>query len=137
EGARRSLLAHSSAARVCLQLPFLPPHPTTQQFKHSTTLAGVESAGTVVCFGGDFMKPKWVLSSMLLAAISLPAQNFGGARLVQNSKQVVSPSHYYLETAAKKTVPKRRSKKKSAAIVGGSALGGAAIGGLAGGKKGA
>jgi len=82
-------------------------------------------------------KPKWVLSSMLLAAISLPAQDFGGARLVQNSQPVVSPGHYYLETAAKRTVPKRRSKKKSAAIVGGSALGGAAIGGLAGGKKGA
>ena len=80
---------------------------------------------------------KWVLSTMLLAGISLPAQTFGGARLVQNAQPVVSPSLYYLETAAKKTVPKRRSKKKSAAIVGGSALGGAAIGGLAGGKKGA
>jgi outer membrane lipoprotein SlyB len=80
---------------------------------------------------------KWVLSTMLLAAMSLPAQTFGGARLVQNADHVVSPSHYYVPVATKRRVVKRRSTKKSAAIVGGSALGGAAIGGLAGGKKGA
>jgi len=82
-------------------------------------------------------QPKWVLSTMMLAAVSLPAQNFGGARLVQSAQPAASPSHFYLETATKRTVPKRRTKKKSAMIVGGSALGGAAIGGLAGGKKGA
>ena len=80
---------------------------------------------------------RWLLSGVLLAAIGLPAQNFGGARLVQNSQPVVSPGHYYLPVAAQRRTVKRRSKKKSAAIVGGSALGGAAIGGLAGGKKGA
>lgn len=82
-------------------------------------------------------QPRWLLSTMLLTAMSLPAQNFGGARLVQSAQPVASPSHYYLETAAKRRVVKRRSTKKSAAIVGGSALGGAAIGGLAAGKKGA
>jgi uncharacterized protein YcfJ len=82
-------------------------------------------------------QPRWLVSSMLLTAMSLPAQTFGGARLVQSAQPMASPSHYYVETAAKRTVPKRRSKKKSAMIVGGSALGGAAIGGLAGGKKGA
>jgi len=82
-------------------------------------------------------QPRWLVSSMLLTAMSLPAQTFGGARIVQSAQPVVSPSHYYVETAAKRTVPKRRSKKKSAMIVGGSALGGAAIGGLAGVKKGA
>lgn len=81
--------------------------------------------------------PKWVLSTMLLAAISLPAQTFGGARLVQNADHVASPNHYYLPVATKRQTVRRRSKKKSAMIVGGSALGGAAIGGLAGGKKGA
>ncbi|HVH88460.1 MAG TPA: hypothetical protein VM912_17195 [Terriglobales bacterium] len=82
-------------------------------------------------------QPRWLLSTMLLTAMGLPAQNFGGARLVQSAQPVASPSHYYLETAAKRRVVKRRSTKKSAAIVGGSALGGAAIGGLAAGKKGA
>lgn len=82
-------------------------------------------------------QPKWLLSTMLLSAIALPAQNFGGARLVQNAEHVVSPGHYYLPVEAQRRTVKRRSKKKSAAIVGGSALGGAAIGGLAGGKKGA
>jgi|SRR5690242_8872098 len=82
-------------------------------------------------------QPRWLLSGMLLTAMSLPAQSFGGARLVQSAQPVVSPNHYYLETAAKRKVVKRRSNKKSAAIVGGSALGGAAIGGLAAGKKGA
>ncbi|HET9741235.1 MAG TPA: hypothetical protein VFQ00_00670 [Terriglobales bacterium] len=80
----------------------------------------------------------WVLSSMLLAAMSLPAQTIGGARLVQSAQPAVSPSHYYVTVAAKhKRTVKRRTKKKSAMIVGGSALGGAAIGGLAAGKKGA
>ncbi|HJW99291.1 MAG TPA: hypothetical protein VJ453_03990, partial [Terriglobales bacterium] len=69
-------------------------------------------------------KPTWVLSTMLLGAMSLPAQSFGLARLVQSAQPVASSNHYYVETAAKKT-PVRRSKKKSAAIVGGSALGGA------------
>jgi len=108
-------------------------------FEYSTTLAGAHAQGPIVCFGRRFSmkQPKWLVSSMLLTAMSLPAQTFGGARVVQSAQPVASPSHYYLETAAKKTVPKRRSKKKSAVIVGGSALGGAAIGGLAGGKKGA
>jgi uncharacterized protein YcfJ len=88
--------------------------------------------------GGEFMKqPNWVFSTMLLAATALPAQTFGGARLVQSAQPVASPSHYYVQTAAKRKVVKRRSTKKSAAIVGGSALGGAAVGGLVGGKKGA
>jgi len=82
-------------------------------------------------------KPNWVLSTMLLGAMSLPAQDFGGARLVQSAQPVASADHYYVQTAANRRVVKRRSKKKSVAIVGGSALGGAAIGGLAGGKKGA
>jgi outer membrane lipoprotein SlyB len=82
-------------------------------------------------------QPKWILSTMLLTAMSMPAQTLGGARLVQNAEPVVSPNHYYQTVATKRTVPKRRTKKKSAAIVGGSALGGAAIGGLAAGKKGA
>jgi len=82
-------------------------------------------------------QPRWLLSGMLLTAMSLPAQSFGGARLVQRAQPVASPNHYYLETAAKRKVVKRRTKKKSAVIVGGSALGGAAIGGLAAGKKGA
>lgn len=81
-------------------------------------------------------QPKWVLSTMLLTAMSLSAQSFGGARLVQNAEHVTSPNHYYVPVAAKRVV-KRRSTKKSVAIVGGSALGGAAIGGLAAGKKGA
>ncbi len=79
----------------------------------------------------------------LLAAMSLSAQSFGGARLVQ-SAEPAQPQHPYIQRAAfQSTVPtqrrrvRRRSKKKSAVIVGGSALGGAAIGGLAGGKKGA
>ena len=81
---------------------------------------------------------KWVLSTTLLAAMSLPAQtSFGGARLVQSAQPVASSNHYYTEVAAKRRTVKRRSTKKSAAIVGGSALGGAAIGGLAAGKKGA
>jgi uncharacterized protein YcfJ len=87
--------------------------------------------------GFEMKQPKWVLSTMLLSAMSLPAQNFGGTRLVQSAQPVASPSHYYVQTAAKKRVVKRRSTKKSAAIVGGSALGGAAVGGLMGGKKGA
>jgi uncharacterized protein YcfJ len=82
-------------------------------------------------------RPKWILSTVLLAATGLPAQNFGGARLVQSAQPVASPNHYYVQTAAKRQTVKRRSKKKSAAIVGGSALGGAAIGGLVGGGKGA
>jgi len=82
-------------------------------------------------------QPKWVLSTMLLSAMGLSAQSFGGARLVQSAQPVASQSRYYMQVAAKKKVVKRRSTKKSAAIVGGSALGGAAIGGLAAGKKGA
>lgn len=82
-------------------------------------------------------KPKWILSTMLLAAMSLPAQTFGGARLVQNAQPAASSSHDYVPVAAKRRVVRRRTKKKSAMIVGGSALGGAAIGGLAAGKKGA
>lgn len=82
-------------------------------------------------------QPKWVLSTMLLSAMGLSAQSFGGARLVQSAQPATSPNHYYMQIAAKKRVVKRRSTKKSAAIVGGSALGGAAIGGLAAGKKGA
>jgi proteasome assembly chaperone (PAC2) family protein len=78
----------------------------------------------------------------LLAATILPAQSFGGARLVQAPErvQIGANSPQIVRVAAKKKVVKRpavRSKKKSAAIVGGSALGGAAIGGLAGGGKGA
>ena len=82
-------------------------------------------------------QPKWVLSTMLLTAMSMPAQTLGGARLVQSAEPAMSPSNYYQTVAAKRRVVKRRSKKKSAAIVGGSALGGAAIGGLAGSGKGA
>jgi outer membrane lipoprotein SlyB len=82
-------------------------------------------------------QPKWVLSTMLLTAMSMPAQTLGGARLVQNAEPAMSPNHYFKLVAATKRPVKRRSKKKSAVIVGGSALGGAAIGGLAGGKKGA
>lgn len=74
---------------------------------------------------------------MLLAAMSLPAQTFGGAKLVQSAQPVASSNQYYVPVAANRRTVKRRSTKKSAAIVGGSALGGAAIGGLAGGKKGA
>lgn len=77
----------------------------------------------------------------LLAATILPAQSFGGARLVQAPErvQIGANSTQIVRVAAKKKVKTHpvRSKKKSAAIVGGSALGGAAIGGLAGGKKGA
>jgi uncharacterized protein YcfJ len=87
--------------------------------------------------GFEMKQPNWVLSTMLLSAMSLPAQSFGGARLVQSAQPVASSSHYYVQVAAKKRVVKRRSTKKSAAIVGGSALGGAAVGGLMGGKKGA
>ncbi|HEV3037743.1 MAG TPA: hypothetical protein VHA33_08160 [Candidatus Angelobacter sp.] len=83
------------------------------------------------------------VATPLLAAISLSAQSFGGARLVQ-SAEPVQPQHQYIQKAAFQPAPapqdwsvRRRSKKKSAAIVGGSALGGAVIGGLAGGKKGA
>ena len=82
-------------------------------------------------------QPKWILSTMLLTAMSLPAQSFGGARLVQSAQPVASPNHYYVTVAAARKRVVRRSKKKSAVIVGGSALGGAAIGGLAAGKKGA
>jgi uncharacterized protein YcfJ len=85
----------------------------------------------------EMNNPKWALSTMLLAAMSLPAQSFGGARLVQSGQPVASSNYYYLPVAARQRTVKRRSKKKSVAIVGGSALGGAAIGGLAGGKKGA
>jgi uncharacterized protein YcfJ len=74
---------------------------------------------------------------MLLAALSLPAQNVGGARLVQSAQPVASQNRYYVQTATKRRAVKRRSTAKSAAIVGGSALGGAAVGGLVGGGKGA
>ena len=77
----------------------------------------------------------------LLAATILPAQSFGGARLVQAPErvQIGANSPQIMRVAAKKKAKTHRvrSKKKSAAIVGGSALGGAAIGGLAGGGKGA
>src|SRR5690242_10296848 len=77
----------------------------------------------------------------LLAATILPAQSFGGARLVQAPErvQIGSSAPRAMHVAAKRKAKPRpvRSKKKSAAIVGGSALGGAAIGGLAGGGKGA
>ena len=77
----------------------------------------------------------------LLAATILPAQSFGGARLVRAPErvQLSANSPQIVRVAAKKKVKTHpvRSKKKSAAIVGGSALGGAAIGGLVGGKKGA
>jgi hypothetical protein len=84
------------------------------------------------------------VATPLLAAMSLSAQSFGGARLIQ-SAEPAQPQHPYIQRAAYQPTPptqdrrrpRRRSKKKSAAIVGGSALGGAAIGGLAGGKKGA
>ena len=84
------------------------------------------------------------VATPLLAAISLSAQSFGGARLIQ-SAEPVQPQHQYIQQAAYQPTPpaqdkkrvRRRSKKKSAAIIGGSALGGAAIGGLVGKKKGA
>ena len=83
------------------------------------------------------------VATPLLAAISLSAQSFGGARLVQ-SAEPAQPQHQYIQKAAYEPSPapqqrrvRRRSKKKSAAIIGGSALGGAAVGGLVGKKKGA
>jgi|GEM_PF-2265275 hypothetical protein len=84
-----------------------------------------------------------LVATPLLAAMSLSAQSFGGARLVQSAEP--ENHHVYIQTAAYQSeVPRhttkrvrRRSKKKSILIVGGSALGGAAIGGLAAGKKGA
>jgi hypothetical protein len=105
----------------------------------ATTLAGAAAHRLLFCFGRSFKmtQPKWVLSTMLLSAMALPAQSFGGARLVQSAQHDAQSNHYYVQTAAKRKVVKRRSTKKSAAIVGGSALGGAAIGGLAAGKKGA
>jgi len=83
-----------------------------------------------------------LVATPLLAAMSLSAQSFGGARLIQ-SAEPAQPQHQYIQQAAYHPAPppqrrpRRRSKKKSAVIVGGSALGGAAIGGLAAGKKGA
>src|SRR5258708_391246 len=84
-----------------------------------------------------------LVATPLLAAMSLSAQSFGGARLVQSAESA-QPQHQYIQRTAFQPAPPtqhrrvpRRSKKKSAAIIGGSALGGAAIGGLAGGKKGA
>ena len=84
-----------------------------------------------------------LVATPLLAAISLSAQSFGGARLVQ-SAEPAQPQPQYVQKAAFQPTPapqqrrvRRRSKKKSAAIIGGSALGGAVIGGLAGHKKGA
>ena len=72
------------------------------------------------------------VATPLLAAISLSAQSFGGARLVQ-SAEPAQPQHQYIQKAAFEPSPapqqrrvRRRSKKKSAAIIGGSALGGAA-----------
>jgi uncharacterized protein YcfJ len=84
------------------------------------------------------------VATPLLAAMSLSAQSFGGARLIQ-SAEPVQPQHQYIQRAAYQPTPptperkrvRRRSKKKSAVIIGGSALGGAAVGGLVGGKKGA
>jgi outer membrane lipoprotein SlyB len=84
-----------------------------------------------------------LVATPLLAAISLSAQSFGGARLIQ-SAEPIQPQHQYIQQAAYQPSPvpqrrrvRRRSKKKSAVIIGGSALGGAAVGGLVGGKKGA
>jgi hypothetical protein len=85
-----------------------------------------------------------LVATPLLAAMSLSAQSFGGARLVQ-SAEPAQPQHQYMQRAAYQPTPpaqttrrvRRRSKKKSAVIIGGSALGGAAVGGLVGGKKGA
>jgi uncharacterized protein YcfJ len=84
-----------------------------------------------------------LIATPLLAAMSLTAQSFGDARLIQ-SAEPAKPYHQYIERAAYHPVPvtqrkrvRRRSKKKSAVIIGGSALGGAAVGGLVGGKKGA
>jgi len=107
--------------------------------KHGNNTGRRCCAQAVVLFreGFNMTQPKWVLSTMLLSAIALPAQSIGGARLVQSAQPAAQSSHYYVQTAAKRKVVKRRSTKKSAAIVGGSALGGAAIGGLAAGKKGA
>ncbi len=81
-----------------------------------------------------------LFATPLLAASMLCAQDFGGARLVQQPERVQVSSTRgatLLPVTHRRYVKKRRSKKKSAIIVGGSALGGAAVGGLIGGKKGA
>lgn len=82
-------------------------------------------------------RPKWTLSTLLLASMCMPASSLGAAKPSPGGEPAAQSQNYSQTTAKRHRTVKRRSKKKSAAIVGGSALGGAAIGGLAGGKKGA
>src|SRR5215469_3828916 len=92
------------AARLRLQLWPLSLHPIKHnKFTDATTLAGVlRRKGHCQVREEGMQQRKWVLSTMLLGAMSLPAQTFGGARLVESAQPLASPSHYYLEIAAKK-----------------------------------